>query len=101
MGKFINDNTTKFADARGNSIHSGFIKNCLIGYPCIVILAVDYQVSGSNTEYYYLGIYNFNLGREAYFNLGYRDLNVFCGKNNKKLLLNAGDSFTFYKLTKE
>lgn len=93
MGKFINDNTTKFADARGNSIHGGFIKNCLTGYPCIVILAVDYQVSGSNTEYYYLGIYNFNLGRKSYSNLGYRDVSVFDGKISS---VTPDNPFTFF-----
>jgi hypothetical protein len=65
------------------------------------VIETDKNTGEKTKKYYYLGIYNFNLGREAYFNLGYRDLNVFCGKNNKKLLLNAGDSFTFYKLTKE
>ena len=76
MGKFINDNTTKFETYQKGK-HVSYIKNCLTGYPCIVVLNVDYEVSGTQNEYYYLGIYNFNLGRGSYSNLGYRNISVF------------------------
>mgnify|MGYP001771378621 FL=1 len=46
MGKFINDNTTKFETYQKGK-HVNYIKNCLTGYPCIVVLNVDYEVSGT------------------------------------------------------
>ena len=76
MGKFINDNTTKF-ETYSKGKYTNYIKNCLEGFPCIIILNVDYEVSGTQNEYYFLGIYNFNLGRGSYSNLGYRDISVF------------------------
>ena len=102
-GKFVNTVCKKFYTDTTNP-YSSYVRNCLEGFPMLLYLNVietDRDTGEKTKKYYYLGIYNFNLGREAYFNLGYRNLNVFCGENNKKLLLNAGDSFTFYKLTKE
>lgn len=70
MGKFINENTNQFDDAKQtSSIYSTHIKNCLEGFPCLIFVH-----SSGDTKYYYLGIYNFNLGRTSNFNLGYSDL---------------------------
>ena len=70
MGKFINENTNQFQDAKQlNSIYSGHIKNCLEGFPCLIFVH-----SSGDLDYYFLGIYNFNLGRTSNFNLGYCDL---------------------------
>lgn len=70
MGKFINANTNKFDDAKQiNSIYSGHIKNCLEGFPFLLFVH-----STGEESYYFLGIYNFNLGRTSNFNLGYCDL---------------------------
>jgi hypothetical protein len=70
MGKFINANTNKFDDAKQrNSIYSNHIKNCLEGFPYLMFV----HSSGEN-DYYFLGIYNFNLGRTSNFNLGYSNL---------------------------
>jgi len=70
IGAFVNMNTTKFEKfdtAIGN--YSGYIKNCLLGFPILVFLSLT-DTSGE-IKYYYLGIYNFNLGRDSYFNMGY------------------------------
>lgn len=101
-GKFVNTVCKKFYTDTTNP-YSSYVRNCLEGFPMLLYLNVietDKNTGEKLSKYYYLGIYNFNLGREAYFNLGYRDLSVFVN-GNKKLLINAGDSFTFYKLTKE
>lgn len=71
MGKFINENTDKFSDAQQrNSVYSGHIKNCLEGFPYLMFVHSD----RNDDNYYFLGIYNFNLGRTSNFNLGYCDL---------------------------
>lgn len=79
MGKFINDNTKKF-ETNSKGMYKNYIKNCLEGFPCIVILNIDYEVDNSVPEYYFLGIYNFNLGRGSYSNLGYVDNSIFDSK---------------------
>lgn len=65
MGKFINANTEKFnSDSQ--------IKNCLDGFPVLIFVKI-FEGETNNSEYksYYFGIYNFNLGRDSYANLGY------------------------------
>lgn len=80
MGKFINDITTPFALAKQSKAQYGnYIKNCLTGFPVLLFIHTRYKedrnASDTNIEnYYYFGIYNFNLGRKSYFNLGYKDL---------------------------
>ncbi len=101
-GKFVNTVCKKFYTDTTNP-YSSYVRNCLEGFPILLYLNVietDKTTGEKTKKYYYLGIYNFNLGREAYFNLGYRDLSVLTN-GNKKPLINAGDSFSFYKLTKE
>lgn len=73
MGDFINKNTTKFADAKQTTTYGKYIKNCLIGYPVLAFIEIKNQ---NTTTIYYLGIYNFNLGRKSFFNLGYIDTNI-------------------------
>lgn len=81
VGKFVNDNNTW--DYRSminlNNVQQEIrthIKQCLEGFATLVFLNVTWQdISGSDhVDCYYLGIYNFNLGRGSYFNLGYSDL---------------------------
>lgn len=92
MGKFINSNTKKFAKASEsdqNSIYVHHIKNCLTGFPILVFIKV--RIDSPKTpdqpdipeyfKFYYLGIYNFNLGRDSYFNMGYYPLT----KNNEEI----------------
>ena len=105
VGAFVNDVCEKFGKSIGDtSYYSGYIKNCLEGFKFLLYLnLVHYDASTETTtnDYYYLGIYNFNLGRDSYFNLGYKDLSVFCDEFNNPLLQDAEDGFTFYHITPE
>lgn len=72
IGEFINENTDRFSDAISNTGKYGsYIKNCLQGFPVLVFVSLVRE--GRSPLVYYLGIYNFNLGRNSYFNLGYCD----------------------------
>lgn len=95
MGKFINENTQKF-NTESNGQYKNYIKNCLEGFPCVVILNVDYEIAGSTSEYYFLGIYNFNLGRGSYSNLGYVNNSIF---NAKLQSVTNNNPFLFVKTT--
>lgn len=80
VGLFVNKNTTKFADVINLpnvsvSKYKNYIKNCLTGYPCMLFIQLIDNETNSK-EVYYLGIYNFNLGRASEFNLGYKDTNI-------------------------
>lgn len=86
MGKFINENTQKF-NTESNGQYKNYIKNCLEGFPCVVILNVDYEIAGSTSEYYFLGIYNFNLGRGSYSNLGYVNNSIFNANYNQSQII--------------
>ena len=99
-GKFVNTVCNKFYNHIGDtSYYSNYIKNCLDGFPILLFLChVTSDGENKNRTYYYQGVYNFNLGRSSYFNLGYKDLSVF-GDNKNKILSNAGKSFTFCKIT--
>lgn len=78
MGEFINANTAKFNTKQSPSQYTNYIKNCLMGFPVQVFISVkttnQNDAALSRTDNYYLGIYNFNLGRDSYHNLGYVDL---------------------------
>ena len=76
IGKFVNDVCTKIdtniPDATEKA--KGFIKNTLEGIPVLLY----FMCSGKDddgvtdiTKVYYFGVYNFNLGRNSYYNLGY------------------------------
>lgn len=77
MGKFINENNNW---AYGGNINAeerikDHVKQCLEGFATLVFLNVTYRENDVDyVDSYYLGIYNFNLGRDSYFNLGYCDL---------------------------
>lgn len=80
VGKFVNENNNwnyrNMIDLIGveDAIKS-HIKQCLEGFSMLLFLQVKYQLNDIDyNDYYYLGIYNFNLGRNSYFNLGYADL---------------------------
>lgn len=100
-GKFVNTVCRKFSnDINEDGYYKGYIKNCLEGFPFLMFLCVIEKDENEQdiTTYYYLGVYNFNLGRQSYYNLGYKDLSVF-GNERQSHLVNAGSSFTFYKIT--
>ena len=63
------------------------VRKCLEGFPVLVFL--NLLDSEGTDQCYYLGIYNFNLGRGSYFNLGYSDLKLL------EDIPDAGNSFTF------
>ena len=79
VGKFVNRACTHFSDSNGTSFPTGikeYIKNTLEGFPILMYFKIG-------TEIYYLGVYNFNMGRESYFNLGYHIKNdMVTMKNN-------------------
>jgi len=110
IGKFVNDNTKQFQRAVNNENQHGTkytanIKNTLIGFPVLLFLHTSYQkydelnkpIPGVYKDtYYFLGIYNFNLGRKSYYNLGYKDIS-----NIEPLIDAAGapeSGFAIYKI---
>lgn len=71
------------------------------GFPTLLYIChvkADPVTGELKRTYYYMGVYNFNLGRSSYYNLGYKDLSVF-GTQDNKLLTNAGNSFSFFKVS--
>ena len=67
VGKFVNTVCTKFSTSLGLGFDSDiepYIKNTLEGFPFLMYFKVGDDV-------YYLGVYNFNMGRNSYYNLGY------------------------------
>ena len=101
-GKFVNTVCEKFSDSISeDSIFKPYIKNCLEGFPILLFMHIvtEDPTSGNKDDvYYYFGVYNFNLGREAYFNLGYKDLSVF---GDKTTLTGSGKDFVFYKINND
>lgn len=104
-GKFINTVCRKFStDIEENGYYKDYIKNCLEGFPFLMFLQIisqDPVTQSQVSTYYYFGVYNFNLGRSSYYNLGYKDLSVF-GDNTTHNLTDAANSdsgFTFYSIS--
>ena len=103
MGSFINKVTQKFeAATSGNTNphrYSEFVKNCLEGFPFLLFLEITHPGGNTNisAEYYYLGIYNFNLGRNSYFNLGYSDVSNLPDKDD---MTNSPNGFCFCSMDK-
>ena len=65
VGKFVNRVCTPFSNNLNLSTDvSKYIKNTLEGFPVLMFFKIGEEV-------YYFGIYNFNMGRDSYYNLGY------------------------------
>lgn len=107
MGEFINDYCNfdyKMGDQSG--AHLKYIRKCLEGYPLLVFMEVHYDAGVDETgkeyaayqEYYYLGIYNMNLGRTSRFNLGYSTISESMWS---KLKDSNNDTFTIASYSKE
>ena len=103
IGNFINDNLTEFGAPKTIHERSGVlskyikkIKKCLTGFPILVFLNTTYDYNNEREDnFYYLGIYNFNLGRHSHFNLGYNNLNII-----QNAIENSDEEgFVIYKLT--
>ncbi len=63
VGDFVNDNCTPF--------NTGY-QNCLSGKP-LLVLVEHVSEEAAASEYYLLGIYNYNLGRNSKYNLNYAE----------------------------
>ena len=88
LGDFINKNTEPFNTYA--TAYKGHIKQCLRGFPVLVYLrlpAEDFDPAVPQYVYYYLGIYNFNLGRNSAYNLGYKDASVFLDDSGQDTLM--------------
>ena len=99
IGNFVNRVTKKFdTNVTNNSSYNNYVKNCLEGFPCLVFICYEETDNNGSSveEYYYEGIYNFNLGRSSYHNLGYIDNSIFDNAENP--LQNAENNFTFYNV---
>lgn len=107
IAAFVNYATTKFSVAsegqvkpnRERTKYADYIKNCLTGFPILVFLHSKYKIDNAALEadqenFYFLGIYNFNLGRNSEFNLGYKNTAAF-----EEIDLQAG--FNIYEITAE
>ena len=67
IGRFVNTVCTPFINNNGQNPRPDikpFIKNTLDGFPILMYFKIGDKV-------YYLGVYNFNMGRESHYNLGY------------------------------
>ena len=112
IGRFVNDvcrgfNTNERSGRPANLLErAGFIRNCLEGFPCVVYINIKTKdpASGAYTvnHIYYQGMYNFNLGRGSYYNLGYKDSKVFCDQTGTNCLLKpSSGNFVFYSVKKD
>lgn len=103
-GRFINTVCTPFSESiQGLSgKFKTHVKNCLEGFPVLVffnLVSTNPSTQEQDIRYYYLGVYNFNLGRDSYYNLGYKSPAIFGDENT---LQDAGSSgFTFFSMTKD
>lgn len=103
IADFVNKNTTKFKTGEEGK-YSPYIKNCLTGFPCLVFVRTKYTpksstLSDSHITTYYLGYYNFNLGRESYYNLGYYNtLNLSGVKNITDNTIGLTNGFKVYSI---
>ena len=67
IGKFVNEVCTPFSQSNGMNLSgnvAAYVKNTLEGFPVLMYFKIGEAV-------YYLGVYNFNMGRQSYYNLGY------------------------------
>lgn len=101
IGRFVNDVTDHFltGEQDGGAVLKNFTRNCLEGFPVVVF--IDYVKPGdlvdTSTTCYYQGIYNFNLGRKSYYNLGYKSYASFYDSTNGAIKIpNSTGNFVFY-----
>lgn len=102
IGAFVDANTTQFYDAGAaqNSAYNARLKNCLTGFPVLVFLHTTFYTDENKQQViprnYFLGIYNFNLGRHSAFNMGYKHIS-----NLDKYLVNSSKGFQLFKIADE
>lgn len=99
IGKFVNAISTPFGNHDyDNGPYKGYIKNCLDGFPIVVYIGIKTTKDNGEKEtvYYYQGIFNFNLGRSSYYNLGYKNTQDFSNDGGVTgNLKDAAGGFTF------
>ena len=101
VGKFVNENNTWNYRAMQNQVAdpeiTSHVKQCLEGFSMLMFMNVTYKDDGGtdHIDTYYLGIYNFNLGRDSYFNLGYCDLGQL---DPDQLTEQTENGFAYYKV---
>lgn len=66
-------NMISVANGIDDDFQKKYIKKCLTGFPFYMILEIKDNAE-KPSEYYFLGVYNFNLGRSSSYNLGYKKL---------------------------
>lgn len=88
IGKFVNAVCTPFETGLlvDNNIKK-YIKNTLEGFPILMFVKIGEEV-------YYQGVYNFNLGRKSFYNLGYNTSKDTTNMFNT-ISQSAGTSFVF------
>ena len=85
--------SANIVEASGSVIHTeAGVKHTLEGFPCIILM----KFAGSN-EIKFLGIYSFNLGRAAYYNMGFKFLKDYTHKkwNGNMFIADAIDQYPF------
>lgn len=93
IGAYINTYNTFDYDKSQSGVDEDILKHtkqCLEGFP--ILLFLDLKNENGESDIYYLGVYNFNLGRGSYFNLAYPKLNQLENLNDANI---AGNEFTF------
>lgn len=103
-GRFINTVCTPFSDSVSglSGKFKTHVKNCLEGFPMLLffnLVATNPTTQEQDIRYYYLGVYNFNLGRDSYYNLGYKSPAVFGDENTLQDASSSG--FTFFSMSKD
>lgn len=103
IGAFVNDNTTPFDDARKDisDQYRDYIKNCLLGFPVILIFKEIDGTDETTAKFYYIGIYNFNLGRKSYFNLGYKPIPSDKDLFNENINTSTESEIKIFKISSE
>ena len=67
VGKFVNTVCSKYdTKIQSSTDAKKYIKNTLEGFPVLLFFRVN-----SDDRIYFFGVYNFNMGRTSYYNLGY------------------------------
>jgi len=88
VGKFVNYTSTPFSNNLPLPTNvRRFVKNTLEGFPVLMYFRVG-------DEIYYLGVYNFNMGRQSYYNLGYHSADDMLDMINH-IPEHSSSSFTF------
>lgn len=109
IADFVNNNTTKF-NIKEQGKYRNYVKNCLTGFPCIVFVRTTFHNPLTDQDIstiYYLGYYNFNLGRDSYYNLGYSTLENFdisnqhCVFNITDNVIGLSNGFKIYSIDPE